>query len=227
MYLDGNITSVDTESGYRLNTDEPNITFYYPENLRVAKQGKVITQWKDREKNTWNNGIKTFDNADDDAANIEINGNYVRADGKTTADVTYTIHLGDFSSNTGDIYDFNVIRNSHYIYNVTINGVEDIKVEAQRKVSADESKIPVDNPYAEGLIINAADGTHYEVDAHYEARVMTFKKSSISTLKGRDKGYILNISTPFGNTPQTLMVKETTCTEDGNYKDLTGYYICD
>ena len=103
LYLDGNITSVDTESGYRLNTDEPNITFYYPENLRVAKQGKVITQWKDREKNTWNNGIKTFDNADDDAAYIEINGNYVSADGKTTADVTYTIHLGDFSSNTGDI----------------------------------------------------------------------------------------------------------------------------
>lgn len=220
-YLKDNITTADVESGYRLNTDETTITFYYPENLRVAKQGASITQWKDREKNTWNNGVKTYDNADAKAAYIEINGNYVSADGKTTADVTYTIHLGDFSATTGSISDFNVIRNSHYIYKVTVNGVEDIKVEAQRKVSGDNPNVPIDNPYAEGLIINATDGIHYEVDAHYEARVMTFKKSSITALKTREKGYILNILTPFGNTPQTLMVKHTT------YNETEGDYICD
>ena len=228
-YLAGNLTSAAVESGYRLYSDQSSITFYYPENLQIAKSNTDANpvkpygewQWKDRETNKWENNTKTFRYAADNAAYIEINGNYVSADGNTTADVTYTIHLGDFSKETGNIYDFNVIRNSHYIYKVTINGVEDIRVEAQRKVSADESKIPVDNPYAEGLVINATEGTHYEVDAHYEARVMTFKKSSISTLKGRGKGYILNISTPFGNTPQTLMVKETT------YNEVEGYYICD
>ena len=54
----------------------------------------------------------------------------------------------------------------------------------------------IDNPYAEGLVINAAGGKHYRVDAHYESRVMTFRKSSITALKGalgKGTGYILNM----------------------------------
>lgn len=222
-YINNNITIVDEEdsdgkiikhieSGYRKYTSDTELVFYYPENLQVAKSDAQFNMWKDREKNNWEGGKKTYVNADDNASYIEIEGKYVSEDGNTTADVIYTIHLGDFSTATGTISDFNVIRNSHYKYTVNINGIEDIKVEAQRLVTADNDKLPVDNPYVEGIVINATSGRHFDVDAHYESRVMTFSKNSIRKLKAANNnagnGYILNISTPFGKTPETLTVKK-------------------
>ena len=216
-------TITHIESGYRKYTTDTEFVFYYPENLQNAKEGASITLWKDREKNSYNNGNKVFDNAGDYASYIEIEGKYVSEDGKTTADVTYTIHLGDFSRPTEDdngvitnpwasMSNFKVIRNSHYIYNVHIAGVDDIRVEAQRLVDGNDKITPIDNPYAEGLIIDATMGQHYDVDAHYETRVMTFTKADIEYLRGKEgsaktngPGYILNIKTPFGYTIDPLL----------------------
>lgn len=272
-YLDGNITDLTEvgddgnlirhlDSGYQVYSVDSVITFYYPENLQIAKSAEEVAAcqvniadnekvdwkdnwvWKDRETNRWNSARteKKYIYADDDAAYIEIQGEYTykktEIDGNgdlivtddITANATYTIHLGDFAN---DIQDFNVIRNSHYIYNVTINGVDDIKVEAQRWVVGDEpNKKPVENPYAEGLVINAKKGKHYDVDAHYEARVMSFTKNSIEKLKGEGSGYILNISTVFGNTPQTVTVKADNVRKingnlsyDINIYDLSGNHL--
>lgn len=274
-YLDGNVTNLrekgkddklirHLDSGYQVYSADSVITFYYPENLQIAKSAEEVAAcqeniaanekvaskkknewvWKDRETNRWNPARteKKYIYADDDAAYIEIQGEYtykkteLDGDGDPivtddiTANVTYTIHLGDFAT---DIQDFNVIRNSHYIYNVTINGVEDIKVEAQRwVVGDDQNQKPVENPYAEGLVINAKKGKHYDVDAHYEARVMSFTKNSIEKLKGEGSGYILNISTVFGNTPQTVTVKADNVKEingnlsyDINIYDLSGNHL--
>ena len=219
QYLRNNVTEAVVESNYNWNfgaVDENGyytIIFYYPENLQVAKQGANITQWKDREKNRWNTEgtQKTFTNADANAAYIEVQGSFVtyNADGTVgneTATMSYTIHLGDFST-TGSVSDFNVIRNSHYIYTVTVNGLEDLKVEAERKVSADDSS-PVDNPYVEGLVVDTQGGEHYEVDAHYESRVMAFDQTAINKLKQEGSGYLLKISTPFGSTNTLTVMKE-------------------
>ena len=197
-YLANNITTAGVESSFRWNFDgNNNITFYHPENLQVAKENSSISNWKDREKNSWLNNKKTFTNAADSAAYIEIFGDYVNNAKTITASVNYTIHFGDFaSSNT----DFNLIRNYAYTYNVTVNGVNDIEVEAKTTTGED-------NPHAEGMIVNTTTGEHFDIDAHYEARVLAFDKSTIQTLKNRGSGYILSIKTPFGETRETVNVK--------------------
>ena len=195
-YLASNVTSAVVESNYVWNFEgSDEISFYFPENLQVAKN--TVTTWKDREKNSWNGNTKTFTNAADKAAYIEISGDYVNQNDEITADVSYTIHFGDFSK-AGSLDNFNVIRNHNYSYKVTINGVDDIVVEANEGE---------DNPYAEGLVVNATDGKHFDVDAHYEARVMTFKKADIQALRENGTGYILNIKTPFGQTHEVVNVK--------------------
>lgn len=208
-YLTGNVTTAEVESSYRWNFNGLEvIEFYYPENLQVAKS-TTIDSWENREKNLWNGATKTFTNAADKAAYIEIYGDFVDNTGEVTANVNYTIHFGDFSSDNWT--DFNVIRNYSYKYKVTVNGVNDIKVEATTGT---------DHPYAEGLIVDATGGEHYDVDAHYEARVMTFKKSTIQALKSAGSGYILSIKTPFGETKETVNVKN-----DGVY-DMQGNKLC-
>ena len=215
-----NITEAEPESYYQWNFEgNETISFYFPENLQVAKSNTDASPvkpygqwiWKDRETNRWNKetNTKTFTYAADNAAYIEIYGDYVDNSGNITANVNYTIHFGDFSSTNLDadenriFTDFNVIRNHEYIYEVTVNGVDDIKVEAQTKTNQD-------NPYAEGLIVNAVAGKHFMVDAHYEARVMAFTKSSYEKLVGLEMGYFLSISTPFAKTKEPVYVKSYT-----------------
>ena len=196
-YLANNVTRAEVESNYTWNFEgNKEISFYFPENLQVAKN--AVTTWKDREKNLWDNDTKTFTNAADKAAYIEIYGDYVDSSGEITANVSYTIHFGDFSKKES-LGDFNVIRNHNYLYKVTINGVDDIKVEATTGE---------DSPYAEGLVVNATNGKHFNVDAHYEARVMTFKKADIQALRANGTGYILNIKTPFGHTHEVVNVRD-------------------
>ena len=68
----------------------------------------------------------------------------------TSANVSYSIHLGNFDFSQGGSYgDYNVIRNNHYKYKVIVNGVEDIIAEAVIENATDND----DNPYAEGLVI--------------------------------------------------------------------------
>ena len=228
-----NITEAEPESYYQWNFEgNKTISFYFPENLQVAKSNtdanpvKPYGQWiwKDRETNRWNKetNTKTFTYAADNAAYIEIYGDYVDNSGNITANVNYTIHFGDFSSTNLDadenriFTDFNVIRNHEYIYKVTVNGVDDIKVEAQTKTNQD-------NPYAEGLIVNAEAGTHFLVDAHYEARVMAFTKSSYEDLVDHNMGYFLSISTPFAKTKEPVYVKSYVVDDEG--EDLIKYGV--
>ena len=206
-----NITNAVVESSFEQPFNgKASIIFYYPENLQVAKEDAKTGPWtwQDREENEWNNeispAIKTFTNASDNAAYIEIYGDYVSNDGVTTANVSYTIHLGDFSKGT-DLKDFNVIRNNNYSYKVSVNDVQDIRVEATTKTNED-------NPYAEGLVIEAVPQRQLKIDAHYEARVLTFTKESIIRLRSNEQfpgmGYLINIKTPFWSTPETYNVRD-------------------
>lgn len=204
------------ESSYRLSTTNTEISFYYPENLQYS-ESEEIDAWEKRETNSYETGNKVFRNAPVNAAYIEIQGDYVDATGNISANVSYSLHLGNFGDTEkgGSLSDFNVIRNNNYTYKVTVNGVDDIIAEAQ--VESDDHN---DNPYAEGLVISTTEGEHFEVDAHYEARVLTFTKASIQALKENNRGYILNVNTPFGNTKETVYVT------DGGVYNMAGNFIC-
>ena len=222
-YTADNVTEADVESSFHWNFEgNSTISFYYPENLQTVKEGMTCTEWKDRETNEWSSGSKVYTHAANEAAYIEIYGDYVNSTGKVTANVTYTIHFGDFS-NPDNMNNFNVIRNHAYTYTVTVSGVDDIRVEATTTSDSEDSN-DVENPYAEGLIVDASGGSHYDVDAHYEARVLTFNKESIQNLKAANNnagtGYILNVNTPFGATSQTVNVRA-----DGVYS-MTGDKLC-
>ena len=128
-------TTADVESSYSGMAGET-LTFYLPENIRSYRGGE-IKMWKDRETNTYTDDVKSFDNAPDNSSYIVIRGNYKK--GTTIGEVSYTIHFGNFS-NTGSLEDFNIRRNYSYKYKVKVNGVEDIKVEAE---------VEGDNPYVE------------------------------------------------------------------------------
>lgn len=208
-------TGAEVESSYQSTSTSKSFTFYYPENLQGNVNG--IDNWKERETNSYSSGNKLFTNAPDNAAYVEIIGDYVDENNKVTANVSYTIHLGNFSDEDR-LGDFNVIRNNHYYYDVTVNGVNDIIAEA---------KIEADNPYAEGLVIKVGDsGEHLDVDAHYESRVMTFKKESLQALIAEGTGYILNISTPFGSTKETVNVQYDENEDVGKVYSMTGEEIC-
>lgn len=214
-YTKGDVISLDVESSYTLSSAATSFTFYYPENLQPTVAG--ISVWKEREANSYATGNKVFTNAPAKAAYVEIQGDYVSEDGKTTANASYTIHLGNFSTQDR-LGDFNVIRNNNYIYTVTVKDVEDIIAEA--KVGDAEGN-HVDNPYAEGLVVKVGNGERFDVDAHYEARVLTFSKASIQALRNfNNSGYILSINTPFGKTKQTINVRN-----DGVYA-MDGTLIC-
>jgi hypothetical protein len=82
------------------------------------------------------------------------------------AEVTYTIHLGYCEDKDDDgnptqktAMDFNCRRNTKYTYNVYINGVNKIVVEAEKE--GDEPQ-----PGAEGTVIDMSTDA-YDLDAHY------------------------------------------------------------
>lgn len=95
-----------------------------------------------------------------------------------TGDVTYTIHLGDFSAATGANDNFTVRRNAKYNYNVTINGVNSIYVEANTNTGEEPQ------PGAEGNLLAQPVTTDLEVDAHYVTAMVKIRKDFIQNSAG-------------------------------------------
>lgn len=139
--------------------DSSSFTFYMPENLKYPGEegGKMIGAEQSRKKNDVgyierekreNDG--NWVNAPDLATYVEVTGTYTGeasgvSDKEVTAKVTYFIHLG-FSLYMDNLYyvnDYFVQRNYEYIYNITVNGIDDIITE----VITNNDKTP-----AEGII---------------------------------------------------------------------------
>lgn len=103
----------------------------------------------------------------------------------------YTIHLGDFSP-TGNMGDYSVNRNTHYTYNVTVNGVNMIEVEAKRENADYENG-------AEGYVIDMTKSKQvYNLDAHYETVLLRLDITNIEF--GDDasavSGLTMSVSSP-------------------------------
>lgn len=101
------------------------------------------------------------------------------------ADVTYTVHLGSTGSDPDNeklVNKYDVCRNTHYTYNVTITGVESMRVEV---VSDKEER-----PGVEGDVIKAG-GEVVDLDSHYGRAKFSLTRGDIKA------GLSWAISTPF------------------------------
>lgn len=181
-----NVAPSGFETFDRIIWSENSYQCYLPANIQTTTTSPA--SFNDREKNTYDAGKKTFVNAPENATYVVIHGKYQGGD--YAGDLSYTVHLGDFTHNMSD---FSVAANSNYEYTLTIKGVNNFIAESQKIAGADD-------PGSEGVVI--FKGTDIlEVDCHYEARVMKFSMSELNQIINVDKyGYILKIQTAFCET---------------------------
>lgn len=183
-----NVAPSGFETFDRIIWSENSYQCYLPANVQTATASPA--SFNDREINTYDKttGKKSFVNAPENATYVVIHGKYQGGD--YARDLSYTVHLGDFSKHPAD---FSVAANSNYEYTLTIKGVNNFIAESQKIAGADD-------PGSEGVVI--FKGTDIlEVDCHYEARVMKFSMSELNQIINVDNyGYILKIQTAFCET---------------------------
>ena len=199
-----NVAPSGFETFDRIIWSENSYQCYLPANVQTATASP--TSFNDRERNTYDDtGKKTFVNAPANATYVVIHGKYQGGD--YAGDLSYTVHLGDFTHNMSD---FSVAANSNYEYTLTIKGVNNFIAESQKIAG-------VDDPGSEGVVI--FKGTDIlEVDCHYEARVMKFSMSELNKLINVEKyGYILKIQTAFCETISMIV------DENGNIYDAAEF----
>lgn len=135
-------------------------------------------------------------NAPEDATYIEIHGElHMEVNTADTGmqeligDVVYFIHLGDFRS---DLNDYDILRNTHYTYNITIHGVDNIRIEVETEVENQSG--------ATGHIYSAIE-SNYTFDAHYGQRVFGFDAETVD-----EDQITFYVKTPFGRegTPELI-----------------------
>ena len=150
--------------------NEGSFTFYMPENRKLFS--KEITEtdpikaYAAREAGLTS---ETFTYANPNSTYLEMNGyiSYTDTDGSVVnADVTFTVHLGYASQNAND---YDTKRNGHYRYTIKVKGIKDISTEVEHS----ESDYEGDRPGYQGdVIINSSSAQIYNLDAHYETRLL-------------------------------------------------------
>ncbi|BDE83178.1 DUF4906 domain-containing protein [Porphyromonas somerae] len=154
---------------------------------------------------------KEWQFAPDEATALVIDAELTLKDGEKEqrAIVAYTVVLGDFSGLTNEswvqptdaelekINNYQIESATHYKYTITINGVNNIIVEAESSDKLDEP-----NPSAEGVVIG--NKPTFQLDSHYEQRTFLltstdfdiFKEPNTRELKDDAKLQFM-IQTPF------------------------------
>lgn len=159
--------------------------FYMPENIQAVKGSPEKWAYAERERRV-SAEDRTFKYAPEHGTYVVVKGQY--KDSKYSGNVTYTIHLGDFSAKNGPAFDnFSIRRNYHYTYTITVNGVNSIAVEAETNVENQSG--------AEGNLIGLADETvSIRLDAHYENVLLKIRiPAATSTINE----YSVMLNTPY------------------------------
>lgn len=185
---------------FQFEGDADNVTtsFYMPENRKIAKKaispaspdynaeekGYDLRQKQLKspvagatDKPNLHNGETEY--APDLAPYIEFTGELRQnlATGDTPTErfgrVTYRIYLG-YTAENDPVNDYDIERNVHYTYNVTIKGMNDLVVEAK----SDKAKEEEPAPGVEGLVYDAHRS--FSFDCHYEQGLMRFKKDELA-----------------------------------------------
>lgn len=166
--------------------------FLQLENAYSVVEGPA--KYTDREKRV-SDTDRAFAYAPAHSTYVVIYGDGVEKDGqgniKKISKTNYTIHLGDFSA-SGDWGDYSVNRNTHYTYNVTVNGVNMVEVEAKRQDGDYENG-------AEGYVINLQSSPQvYTLDAHYETVLLKLDITNTKFGEGDSElnGLTMSVSTP-------------------------------
>ncbi len=178
-----------------------NCQFYLPENIQELKN---LSNYHQRDLRKTDD--RSWVNAPANSTYVVISGNYTEKNSEgvlvNQGTTSYTIHLGDFS-NTGSWGNFSVERNARYSYTITIQGIENIKVEAEK------TKGDGEQPGAEGIIIgNESASEIFDLDCTYEQMLVTYDlndivnsieadKSSLSNDEKIANAFILKTSSPF------------------------------
>ncbi len=200
------------DAGSSTTTDDDRIrygfSFYLLENALQPKQ--TPTSYSDRERQ-----VKDAEGLNGEWAYANENSTYVVLTGRVVmdtsyelsagstkdgctlnAEVRYVVHLGDFS-HSGPA-DFSTERNTSYTYTITINGVNDIRVEVETS-NDDQEGITEAAPGATGEVTIALQEI-YDCDAHYASHVMSFDQNYI---KADDVTWF--VRTPFSEGKPTMV----------------------
>lgn len=158
-------------------------------------QGKNVTD-PNKPGQAYELGEFTYANAN--STYVEMLGElyYETEDGnKVSADVTYTVHLGntgttDDANNVPKVNNYDTERNTHYVYTVTLAGVNSMYVEVY-----DDKE---DRPGMEGDV--TATQNTLTFDAHYGRTSFVLSKGDFlrdSDGDGKADGLSWSINTPF------------------------------
>lgn len=194
FFMPENIQEILTEGTNEYNEA---YNFTVQESSGYQEREKWVADGTDEAKPTH----KLWKNAPLNATYVVIEGQYTEMDNNElvyTGNVSYTIHLGNFGP--GNWGNFTVERNHRYIYNVTVNGVDNIAVEAETDVE--------NQPGAEGSIISTSGTTRtYSLDAHFEQVLLEYNLSEIASAaqatqnstvaEAISEHLIVSIETPF------------------------------
>lgn len=187
--------------------------FYMPENAQTGNvkgnptgaDGWTYFNREERESNGKTNPTQEqyneFRYAPKHGTFVAVKGTISIPEENYSGDVTYYIHLGNFTKSADD---FTVRRNYHYTYTITVNGVDNIIAEAKAE---DGSEI---QPGAEGNITHTTDAyLDVRLDSHYETVLLKVKADV-------DAGtYAIRVNSPYS---KNVMVKSTDSPADFDAK---------
>ncbi len=215
-YFDTPTKNVEDEDVYEVGStatmDDDKIrygfSFYLLEN--ALKPKKTPTQYSDRERQVKDsegmNGEWEYANNNSTyvvlTGRLTMNTDYAISDSEVkngctlSAEVRYVVHLGDFS-HTGPA-DFSTERNTAYTYTITVNGVNDIRVEVDSS-NDDIEGVTENAPGATGEVTIALQEI-FDCDAHYETHVMSFDQKYV---KADDVTWY--VRTPFSEGKPTVI----------------------
>lgn len=172
-----------------ITSEEKNASYKEVQNLYALREKRAKTENKVDETKPGQEYVPgDFIFAPANATYVTIRGTLSFEDSEGyfyNADVTYTVHLGSTGSDPDSeelVNKYDVCRNTHYTYNVTITGVESMRVEV---VSDKEER-----PGVEGDVIKAG-GEVVDLDSHYGRAKFSLKRKDIQA------GLSWAISTPF------------------------------
>lgn len=201
-YFDGEVVFDEQTINSSGNVNGAVCSFYMLENRETGNIKKYVNRYHDRDKRiknsdgTYNTTGGLWLNAPENATYLEISGEiHMEVNTAETGlqeligEVVYYVHLGDFGS---DINNYDILRNTHYTYNITIQGVDEIKVEVETDIENQSG--------ATGHIYSALESS-FTFDAHYGQRVFTMDAESIET-----EAMTFYVKTPFGRegTPEII-----------------------
>lgn len=172
----------------RITSEEKDASYSEVQNLYALREKRAQTENKgDGTKPGQEYVPGDFVFAPENSTYVTIRGTLSFQDGTDFyhADVTYTVHLGRTGSDPDSeklVNNYDVCRNTHYTYNVTITGVESMRVEV---VSDKEER-----PGVEGDVIKAG-GEVVDLDSHYGRAKFSLARGDIKA------GLSWAISTPF------------------------------